>query len=253
MATNHILSQNTRIYVDGYDISGDGSSLEVNAASVMADDSTFTNTGRTHKKGIKDDSLNYDGFFDDDAAQVDAIFAALREAAGSSVDIVSNYPDLDTVGKTGTAGLIENSNYTVPSKVAELVLIKGNFGIEGGLMKVRSLGTKATITGTTTSTAVDDGAQSLLGGTWFIHVFAIACSGGNACATFTLQDSANGSAWLTVGTESYNISGSTPTQALHSFTGTLREYVRLVVTKDCTTMSITYQAGYHRGLNDPTN
>ena len=252
MATNHILSQNNRIYVDGYDISGDGSSLEVNAASVMADDSTFTNTGRTHKKGIKDDSLNYDGFFDDDAAQVDAIFAALREAAGSSVDIVSNYPDLDTVGKTGTAGLIENSNYTVPSKVSELVTVKGNFGIEGGLMQVKSLGAKATATGSTTGTAIDDGAQSLLGGTWFIHVFAISAVGGNARVLFTLQDSADNVNFLTVGTESYNISGIVPTQAFHSFTGTLREYVRLLVTKDCTTLSITYQASYHRGVNSPT-
>ena len=253
MATNHILSQNNRIYVDGYDISGDGSSLEVNAASVMADDSTFTNTGRTHKKGLKDDKLSYEGFFDDDAAQVDAIFAALREAAGSSVDIVSNYPDLDTVGKQGTAGLIENSNYTAPSKVSELVTVKGNFGIEGGLMQVKSLGAKATATGSTTGTAIDDGAQSLLGGTWLVHVFAISAVGGNARVLFTLQDSADNANWLTVGTESYNISGAVPTQIIHNFSGTLREYVRLLITKDCTTLSITYQAGYHRGMNGPTN
>ena len=253
MATNHILSQNNRIYVDGYDISGDGSSLEVNAASVMADDSTFTNTGRTHKKGIKDDSLNYEGYFDDDAAQVDTIFAALREAAGSSVDIFSNYPDLDTVGHVGESGLIENSNYVVLPKVAELVTVKGNFGIEGGLMQIKSLGAKSTVAGTTIGTAVDDGAQSLLGGTWLVHVFAISAVGGNVKVTVALEDSANNADWLTVGTESYDITGSSPTQIIHNFIGTLREYVRLKVTKGCTTMSFTYQAGYHRGVNGPTN
>jgi len=249
----HVLSQNTRVYANGYDISGDASAVEVNATAVMADNTTLSQTGHVHKKGILDDSFTYEGFFDDDAAQVDAIFAALRQSTGYTTDIFSVYPDLDTVGQPGTAGALENSNYTVMGKVAELLIVKGNFGVEGGAMTVKSLGAKATVSGTTTGTAINDVAQSILGGSWFIHVFAISCVGGNARVNFTLQDSADNANWLTVGTESYNISGSTPTQALHSFTGTLRQYVRLLVTKDCTTMSLTYQAGYHRGQNGPTN
>jgi hypothetical protein len=249
----HVLSQNTRVYVDGYDISGDASAVEVSTSAVMADNTTLSQAGHVHKKGILDDSFTYEGFFDDDAAQVDTIFAALRQSTGYATDIFSAYPNLDTVGQPGMAGALENSNYTVTGKVAELLIMKGNFVIEGGAMRVKSLGTKATIAGTTTGTAVNDGAQSLLGGSWFIHVFAISCAGGNARVNFTLQDSANNADWATVGTESYNISGSTPTQSLHSFTGTLRQYVRLLVTKDCTTMSLTYQVGYHRGQNGPAN
>ena len=177
----------------------------------------------------------------------------LRKSTGYTTDIFSDYPDLDTVGQPGQAGLLENSNYTVQGKVAELVTVKGNFGVEGGMMQVKSLGAKATITATTTGTAIDNGASSALGGAWFIHVFAISAVGELARVLFTLQDSANNADWATVGTESYNLSGAVPTQAFHSFTGTLREYVRLLVTKDCTTLSITYQAGYHRGQNGPTS
>jgi len=255
MTATHVLSQNTRVYVDGYDISGDASSAESNLTAVMGDDTTFLSTGRTHQKGILDDHFIYEGFFDDSAAGVDVIFSALRARSYTSgySDIFSMYPDLDTVGKPGKAGLIDNSRYSAPVKVADLVTVKAEFGVEGGIMPIKSLGAQATITGTTTGTTVDDSASSALGGTWLFHIFAISCVGGNARAVFTLQDSANGTDWLTVGTESYNVSGAVPTQGIHNFTGTLRRYVRLLVTKDCTTMSLTYQAGYHRGQNGPTN
>ena len=255
----HAMSTNTKVYVDGYDISGDSSSVEVGATAVMADDSAFGVTGHTHVKGILDDTLTYEGFFDDawngsaEVGGVDYIFAQLRTSTTQNADIISAYPNLDTVGQPGWAATVDCSTYTAPVKVAELVTVKASFGLEGGAMKVKSLGAKATITATTTGTVIDDGASSAKGGTWFIHIFAITATGGAAKINVTLQDSPDNITFTEVGTQSYDLTGSTPQQFFYSFTGTLNRYVNLLVTKNCTTMSLSYQAGYHRGQNGPTN
>ena len=95
----HAMSTNTRVYADGYDISGDSSSAEVAATAVMADDSAFGVTGRTHQKGILDDTLTYEGFFDDawngsaEVGGVDYIFSQLRTATTQNADIISVYPN----------------------------------------------------------------------------------------------------------------------------------------------------------------
>ena len=256
---SHALSQNCRVYVDAFDISGDSSSVEIGANAVMADDSAFGVSGRTHQKGILDDTLTYEGFFDDawsgsaEVGGVDYIFSTLRTST-SQAKILSVYPNLDTLGKPGWAGLLDMSQYSTPVKVAELVTVKASFGIEGGIKAVKSLGTQATKTATTHGTGIDDGMSSANGGTWHYHIFAISATGGNTQIQIVLEDSADNVNYTTVGSESYNITNAGgPIAAGHVFTGTLREYVRGSVVKDCTTLSVTYQANYHRGQNGPTN
>ena len=256
----HAMSTNTRVYVDAYDISGDSSSAEVSATAVMCDDSAFGVSGRTHQKGILDDTVTYEGFFDDawsgtaEVGGVDSIFSQLRTST-SQAKILSIYPNLDTLGQPGWSGLLDMSTYSNPIKVAELVTVKASFGIEGGVQAVKSLGAKATKTATTHGTGIDDVVvSSANGGVWYYHIFAISATGGNTQIQIVLEDSADNVNFTTVGTESYNVTNAGGAIAAgHTFTGTLREYVRVSAVKDCTTLSVTYQANYHRGQNGPTN
>ena len=244
------LSSNTKVYANGYDISGDSSSVEIGLSPNVADHTTFVDTGRKRMRSLNDDQLTWEGFFDDSATsnQEDALMSYLRGVVQDS-DMVSVYPDTDVLGKIGSAGTIDNSNLNTPIKVAELVTVKATFGIEGGAQRITSLGTKATVTGPTHGTGIDDLASSALGGSWYYHIFAIAASGGNARIQIALEDSANNVDFLTVGTESYNVTAAGGITGLrHDFTGTLREYVRVSVIKDCSTLSVTYQSGYHRNI-----
>ncbi len=242
------LSSNTKVYANGYDISGDASAAEIALAPGVADHTTFADLGRKRIRNIHDDQLTYEGFFDDQTGQEDPLLSVLRGVVEDS-DMVSVYPNTDVLSKSGFAGTIDNSNLNTPTKLAELVTVKATFGIEGGAQRIKSLGTKATVTGNTSGTGIDDLASSALGGSWYYHIFAISAVGGNARIQIVLQDSANNTDWLTVGTESYNVTHAGGVVGLrHDFTGTLREYVRVSIVKDCTTLSVIYQAGYYRGI-----
>ena len=242
-------SKSTLVYLGAYDVTALSTMLDVQAKRVINDVTGFGGTGRGHLAMVQESQVEYEGIFDDIAGNLDNAMAALRVAAATTP--ASFYPGGAAIGLKGFAGSVYLTNEPVQIKVPEAILLKASFLFDGtSEQKVTSLGVKATVTATTAGATQDDAAQSTIGGSWYYHVTAVTASGGNAQWQVEWQDSANGSVWATIGTEKYNVTGAGgPVGARHDLAAgaTVRRYVRLNLTLDASSGSITVQAGYVRG------
>ena len=236
-------SKTTRIFLNAYPLSGYCARAEVGMNPGLSDVTTFSDTGMKGLRGVSDDTFTIETLYDDDAAGPDVAIAA---ALGVD-SVLSIYPGGDAIGLAGYSGgtalVAENA---MVSAVGEIVKasVRGSFNQRADRLK--SLGTEATATATTNGTTIDDAAASAVGLVWAYHVSAWSASGGNARWQILLEDSANGSSWATLLTETYNITAVGAARKATSITGAIRRYVRLTVTRDATSGSITYQAGYQR-------
>ena len=197
-----------------------------------------------HHPSIHDDVFPWSALFDDGAAGSDVIMDALRSA--TAIKPLS----VGFAGATNGGGEVV---YATDNGWSEGPDIKGSVGsmveitAEIKLSQAerhKALDAKITKTATYNSTSIDDSSSSASGGSWVYHITAWSASGGNARWQIVLEDSANNSAWATVGSESVNITAVGGD--LRTFTGTLRRYVRLTLTLDASTGSITAFAAYRR-------
>ena len=115
----------------------------------------------------------------------------------------------------------------------------------GALARIKSTGTKATVTATTNGTTIDDGASSSSGAIVTIHIFAFTASGGSARWLAELHHSSDNFASDDADFSSNAITGTGSTQTF-TVAGTLNRYVRGSVTLDASSGSLTYHIGYQR-------
>jgi hypothetical protein len=113
----------------------------------------------------------------------------------------------------------------------------------GTLARIKSTGTKATVTATTNGTTIDDSASSSSGAIVTIHIFAFTASGGSARWLAELHHSSDGASWADFSSNAITGTGSTQT---FTVAGTLNRYVRGSVTLDASSGSLTYHIGYQR-------
>ena len=88
MPTVHF--RNAKIFVGGYDISGDSSSVAVAYSAEMLDETAFGDTTRIHKGGLLDMQASIGGFWDALAGHVDAILWGIVGTDDQIVTVFAN-------------------------------------------------------------------------------------------------------------------------------------------------------------------
>ena len=93
MMPTFVHGKNTKVYLNGYDISTYLSSIEVSKTADVADVSTFGSTSKEYLPGIKDSVLSAEGFVDEGAATMEGVIENILSYSGLEWNW---YPNGDT-------------------------------------------------------------------------------------------------------------------------------------------------------------
>tara|TARA_R110002110_G_scaffold296240_3_gene510473 strand:- start:324 stop:1043 length:720 start_codon:yes stop_codon:yes gene_type:complete len=222
----------TRIYVEGTDLSGDVSALSgIGSNQALSDVTTLDLAATARLSGLKDGTLSCSAFFDNAAAKGHAIWTALSgkiPIADQNVFVPLGTsigdPVLMLVSKQGTYN-VDRPNGGPVSCSVDYQAANGTSPDFGKLLT----GGKVSDSSGTTYSAIDNAASSADGMRAMIQSFSLV----SGSATCTIQDSPDNITYGTLGTFTV-VTGKT--SELISVSGTVERYVRLLTSGTFSTL-----------------
>lgn len=128
----------------------------------------------------------------------------------------------------------QQTSYTVTATNSDAVVINADFTTKGNAVTRadwgRALAVGAAVDGTTELDSIDNGAATTAGAVAVLHITQSAVAMGDNDWAVTIEDSANDSDFSTIGT--FTADGSAATAEALSIAGTIRRYVRAVLTQN---------------------
>lgn len=243
MATGKTLGKYSKIYIDGYDISGDSNAWNVGLTFPEAGLTTVASTQGEYLCEIPKVSGEVKTWLNATAST--GSFDRLKTPATRNLCIALGIMAVPAVGDPAFCAQVSQMDVRAETVLNSAVKADAKFSGAGpATSQVNNiygvvLHANAQETATTTSTSVNNGAASTAGALCFLQVTA---AGGSWA--FTVEDSANNSTFATIATFSSN--GSAITSEVQAVSGTVRQYVRCVATR--TSGNATYFCAIVRGL-----
>lgn len=208
----------TDVYVGGYDLTGYLNAVTMAGQADVAETTTFGNTAKTYIPGLKDGTVQAEGYFDGVADAVDQVLAAALGAATVNWTVM---PQGDTVGSPAKGFSTVGTSYEVESPVdgATTITAEGQsvVGMEKGLV-AHALAAR---TANGTGTALDNSTSSASGGAGYLHVTAFS---GFSGVVVLLEHSTDNVTYATLGTFA-TVDAARDNERI-AFTGTVNRYVR---------------------------
>jgi hypothetical protein len=216
-----------RLFVSGYDVSGDiGSLSNVHGGPATLDVTGITSSAYERLGGLRDGGLGFSAFFNDSANQAHSRLKLLPTA-----DQIVTYFRGTTQGNAAASHIAKQINYD-PQRGSDGSLIfnvdtqANGFGLEWGLQL--TAGQRTDTTATSPATGLDTLASAAFGLQAWLHVFAFT----GTSVTVTLQDSADNSTFAAIGggVSFTAATGITSQRIATANTQTIRRYVRAITT-----------------------
>lgn len=187
--------KDTRIFINGRDLSTMFMSAKLPMEVDMAETSTFGTGAKTYVAGMRDATVSLEGRFDGDPGQVDVVLAGLLGAAANSGLTV--YPQGEVLGSVAKSCPFHESSYEVDAEIGDMV------GVSAELQSIAAIETgyclhtiAAAETADGEGSGVDGGAQTTNGGVAYLHVTGYS---GFTSVVVNVQDSADGATgWATI-------------------------------------------------------
>ena len=178
--------KDTRIYVNGYDLSDMFRASSIPAAAGTAETTTYGKSDKTFIAGLKEATLSVEGLFDGAANKVDAVLAPILGASAKSVWTI--LPGGDVFGGRGVGVEGIETSYEVSSPIEDAVQVTAEAQSSSGRDGIIVHHALAARSGIFTGSGVDGVAPSTLGGVGYMHVTAYT---GFTSVTAKIQDSAD--------------------------------------------------------------
>lgn len=215
-----------RLYVGGYDVSGDINSFQgINGGPAPLDYTDITQSGNARLGGKRDGGCQFVSFFDDATDQAHDVFSPLPTADVDAMGLVGV-----TIGSSAFATRAKQIGYDGPRDADGLLtftvdLQSSAYGLEWGEMLTAG---RRTESAATNGTGLDGTASSSFGWSAWLQVFALA----SGTPTIKLQDSADNATFadLSDGTFAAVSARSAQRIVAATATATLRRYVRVSTT-----------------------
>lgn len=179
----------TKVYVNGYDMTGYFRSLKMSASDDAADTSTFLNTNKSFIPGLTDAQVSAEALFDADSGiggNADRSDEVLQAALATEFSYWVQLVQGDALGNGGYAVQAIHTSFEVDSPHDDLTTIsvsaQSKTGRERGLV-LHALGAE---TSTANGTGVDNSVGTANGLSGFLQVMARA---GAASDTIKIQHS----------------------------------------------------------------
>ena len=238
---------NVRLYVEGYDLSGDANALSgLGYTSELLDVTTLDVSAKKRIIGIVDGESSVDAFFDAASSRQHAVWTS-NSGKQPTADQEVLVPMGSAVGDPSVSLVSKQGTYSVTRSPGSAITANATFSANGSGPEFGIMLTSHTdsITASTSGSSVDNSASSSSGGSWIYQVTALSAVGGNARWHLNVQHSSDNSAWTDASSATVTASDGIGA-ARATFTGTLNRYVRQRVVLDASSGSITYAIAFTR-------
>ena len=213
------LSSDVRVYYGQYDLSPEATSIAIALAVEPLDPTALQDSAERALSGLRKDTVEYSGLFDDSGTGMDAAQAALT-ATGTAVFSVLIGTGTGDRAYAGTAYLLAAKS---PAAIADLVkqeaVLKPDQAWDRGVHFGPSISKPSSAQ--VTSGTLDNAALSTAGGVGYFHIFAV--SSGTINCNF--QESAIGTTWTSILSGTLLVTEGT--SARLPITGTIQRYTRV--------------------------
>jgi len=234
----------TRLLVNGHDLSAYFQNVDVDASAELIDTTTFQAAAKQFLLGYRDGKISCQGLYESkaDAAlaidrnAVDDILAPLLGADTNQLVLIAQ-DDLTAGSASATTLQAKTLKYSITSPYNGAVSCMAEMqATEAGVRSGIALNALSTpITATSSGAAQDNTAATTTGGVAQVHVKA--ATGTTPSLTAIIEDSADGTTgWATVGTFAAQTAVGA---AAMTIAGTIRRYVRASFTVSGTTPSFS--------------
>jgi hypothetical protein len=228
--------KNAKVLVGSYDLTTNFKEYSASTAMDMAETSAFGNSYKTYVQGLGEATISLSGMWSGETGEVDDVLGgAIGNAATLPVTIC---PNGYGIGNKGFGIGAQEASYEITASIGDVVAVAAEFqstvntGGRSGVL----LTSGASVSATTTGSAVNGSAASTAGGYALLHVTA---NTRNATVIVTIEDSADGSTgWATIATFGTVTAASLDNEYL-AISGTIRQYTRAVVTLTAGTGAVT--------------
>jgi hypothetical protein len=212
-----------RLFVAGYDLSGDvGSVQRIGGGPAAMDVTGIDKSGYERIGGLRDGGIDFTAWFDDQAGQAHPRLSTLP-----STDVIVSYFHGATQGNACASTVAKQVNYD-GTRAADgafsfsVNAVSNGYGLEWGRMLTD--GKRTDGSATSPATGLDGSASTSLGAQAWLHVFAFT----GTSVTVTLQDSADNSTFAAIGVPMAFTAATGITSERIAVTGTIRRYVRAI-------------------------
>jgi hypothetical protein len=229
----------TRVLFGGANLSGDSRSignigLQYDTVEVQGFDAALKERLMGHADAMFGP---YQALFNNRPAAIGPVQPGSHVALnGTGQPIVSAFFGLGAnpaIGNPAYSMETQQTSYTVAATTSDAVVINADFTTRGNAVTKagwgRALAVGAGVDETTTLASVDNGAATTGGATAVLHITQSIVAMTSNDWVITIEDSANNSTFATIGT--FTADGSAATAEAISIAGTIRQYVRAVLTQ----------------------
>lgn len=231
-----------KAYVAQFDLTPGMLKHRIKSIYKVLDPTDVTSLAEGSRLGLAMGEIEYQGIWRDDATYNQLAAYGLL---GSNTDSPWSTFLGETVGNPSVHTEAKTSGLKVPLPFADLVRIEIHHVNQRAVEYGKVQYAKTTITATTSSTALDNAAESTAGGSWYYHVFAWSAAGGNARWQLSIQESSDNGADAYADKDGpYNVSAVGG--ARKAIAGTIERYTKFKATLDATSGSITVAAALRR-------
>lgn len=216
-----LYSNAVRVHFGGYDIGSALTSVAVAQAVVPLDPTALGDAAERQLAGIRQDTVEWAGIFDDSLSS-DAAGAAML---GSGTNNVLQVHIGTGTGSLAYAGTVLMVSHKVAASKSELVMAEGEFKADGKLYRGNTLLTKTTFTGSGSSEPADFGTISTGTSALFVQIFSF--SGAGSGSLFLQGATTATGVYTSIAT----ILAATATKSYIALgTGTLNQWTRIIKT-----------------------
>jgi hypothetical protein len=229
----------TRVLIGGANLSGDSRSLgNIGLQYDTAEAHGFDATLKERLVGQADAMFGpYQALFNDRPAAIGPVqpgshitFSAVGQPVASAFFGLGAVP---AIGSPAYSMETQQTSYTAVATNADAVVINADFTTRGSAATKagwgRALAVGAGVAVTTELDSVDNGAATTGGATAVLHITQSVVAMTANDWTITIEDSADDTTFATIGT--FTADGSAATAETISIAGTVRRYVRAVLTQ----------------------
>lgn len=227
--------KNAKVLIGEHDLSSSFKEFTASTNIDMAETSAFGNTNKTYVQGLGDASISINGMFSGGTDEVDDVLGATLAATGTLPVTIA--PSGYGIGKRAFGLGAQTASYEITGSIGDVVAVGAQFqaaensGGKSGVLLTAS----ASLSASGNQASQDQAAATTNGAYALLHVTA---NTRDADVTVTIEDSADNSAWATIGTFTV-VSAADLTSEYLAIAGTVRRYVRAVVTLAAGTGSVT--------------
>jgi len=216
MAAGH--GKKTRVYINGYDLTGFYRKADSEATRETAKATPFNSDDEVYVAGQRDASISLEGMFDGAVGGIDEV---LQAALDTDPTIVTLLPQGDTLGNVAYGLSSLQGKFSIDSSKDDVVSLSNELQASGGRDRMLVQHALATEVASGQSAGINNGAQTTNGGVGYLHVPDIT---GITNLAVIIEDSADGSSWATLLT----FAGVTADRANQkvAITGTVRQHTR---------------------------